>query len=172
MARFDKFHAEKSVVPQTNGHTKKEESSQSPTVPKQDSPPAKKKYKRESSDELSDLQESPAPKKKRKIDHDSDAAYAAKLQAQENGRIRSTRGGGSKKASLGKKKSPKKKTASKVKAEDDSDLEGSGSEAKEKKVNRSGGFHVSITGLYAPSARKYLHFVERACTFRTFISTP
>ena len=79
------------------------------------------------------------------MEYDSDAAFAAKLQAQENGRIRSTRGGGPKKAVSAKKKSPKKKkkTSAKVKAEDDSDLDGSGSDVKERKVNRSGGFHVS-----------------------------
>ncbi len=101
------------------------------------------KSKREEDDEdLSEVRDSPAPKKKkRKVEYDSDAAFAAKLQAQENGRIRSTRGGGPKAPAAKKKKTPKKKTSSKVKAEDDSDLDGSDG-AKEKKVNRSGGFHV------------------------------
>ena len=101
------------------------------------------KHKSEEDDEdLSEVRDSPASKKKkRKVEYDSDAAFAAKLQAQENGRIRSTRGGGPKAPAVKKKKSPKKKTSSKVKAEDDSDLDGSDG-AKEKKVNRSGGFHV------------------------------
>ena len=101
------------------------------------------KHKSEEDDEdLLEVRDSPAPKKKkRKVEYDSDAAFAAKLQAQENGRIRSTRGGGPKAPAVKKKKTPKKKTSSKVKAEDDSDLDGSDG-AKEKKVNRSGGFHV------------------------------
>ena len=120
----------------------------SPTTKKKSSPPAPKKHKQEADedeDDLSDVKDSPAPKKKRKVEYDSDAAFAAKLQAQENSRVRSTRGGGPKKAAtVKKKKDPKKKTSAKVKAEDDSDLDGSGSEVKEKKVNRSGGFHVRL----------------------------
>ncbi len=109
-----------------------------------------RKHKQEEYDEdLSEVRDSPAPKKKkRKVEYDSDAAFAAKLQAQENGRIRSTRGGGPKAPAAKKKKTPKKKTSSKVKAEDDSDLDGSDG-AKEKKVNRSGGFHV-CSSLYVP----------------------
>jgi hypothetical protein len=146
MARFDKFDAErKKSGPQTNGHTAtvKSESSASPVAEEAHIPaPRKNKQVEEDEDELSDVRDSPVPKKKRKVEHDSDAAYAAKLQAQENGRVRSTRGGGSKPTSAKKKKVPKKKTSAKVKAEDDSELEGSGSEVKEKKVNRTGGFHV------------------------------
>lgn len=159
MSRFEKFFAEQNQRPQTNGHTTppKEESLDPPdnstlkiTPPPREikrespiqTPLPSKKHVEQASDELSTVQDSLAPKKKRKIEHDSDAAYAARLQAQENSRTRSTRGGGPKKAASVKKKTPKKKTASKVKAEDDSELEGSGSEVKEKKVNRSGGFHV------------------------------
>ncbi|MCJ1262032.1 hypothetical protein MMC22_001901 [Lobaria immixta] len=151
MARFDKFIAEKNAPPQTNGHSSvaKDESSESPRPKQEISPPTSDRgHKRTSDDdELSDVPISPSPKKKRKVEHfvDADAAYAAKLQAEENSRARSTRGGASRKSTTIKKKkrNPKKKTSDKVKAEDDSDLQDSGSEAVEKKVNRSGGFHLS-----------------------------
>lgn len=92
---------------------------------------------------MSDVRDSPAPTKKKKIDYDSDAAFVAKLQAQENARIKAIRGGGPKKfGPIRKKKTPKKKTSAKVKVEDDSNLDESGSEAKEKKVNRNSAFHM------------------------------
>ncbi|KAI9740830.1 MAG: hypothetical protein M1818_004435 [Claussenomyces sp. TS43310] len=79
------------------------------------------------------------PKKKRKAQPDSDAKLAAMLQAEENSRSRPSRTG-VKKSVVRKKTSPKKKSTSKIKADDDSDLDlGSGAEKKE--VNRSGGFH-------------------------------
>ncbi|KAL2046167.1 hypothetical protein N7G274_001614 [Stereocaulon virgatum] len=148
MARFDKFDAaRKRSSAQTNGHvtTTKAESSTSPMPTTEVSPPPPMNHKqKDDDDDLSDVRDSPAPKKKkRKIEYDSDAVYAAKLQAQENGRIRSTRGGGPKPAAAKKKKTPKKKTSAKVKAEDDSDLDGS-DETKERKVNRSGGFHKEL----------------------------
>ena len=146
MSRFDSFMAKKDEPPQTNGHTatSTERSSVSSLPVKYASPPPSKKHKQESDDEeLSEVVDSPKPKKKRKVEHDSDAAYAAKLQAMENSRMRSTRGGGPKKANVAKKRTPKKKSTGRVKAEDDSELEGSGSEVKEKKVNRNTGFHVS-----------------------------
>ena len=65
------------------------------------------------------------------------------LQAQENSRARPTRAGVPKKKNAGvvKKKTPRKKSEKKVKADDDSDLEvGSDGEVKEKV--RKGGFHV------------------------------
>ena len=101
------------------------------------------KRQQESDEELSDVKEPLPPKKKKKVERDSDAAYAAKLQAQENARTRLTRGGGPK-APLAKKnkKTPKKKTPVKIKAEDDSDIDGSGSDGKEKV--RTGGFHASL----------------------------
>ena len=156
MNRFNKFVAEKNNPPATNGYlpaTKsvKFEQSKQPDVPMtKPKIPLKQKVnvKRESEedDELSDVPNSPPPKKKRKPNSavDEDAAFAARLQAEENSRARPTRGGATRKSVVvkKKKKSPKKKTSSKVKAEDDSDLEGSGSEVGEKKVNRSGGFHV------------------------------
>ena len=107
-------------------------------------PQSPKKYKDESDEEeLSDIKDYIPPKKKKKVEHDSDAVYAAKLQAQENARTRMTRGGGPKAPPAKKnKRTPKKKTLAKVKAEDDSDVDGSGSDAKEKV--RTGGFHASL----------------------------
>ncbi|WEW61365.1 hypothetical protein PRK78_006855 [Emydomyces testavorans] len=90
-----------------------------------------------------DETETPPPSKKRKSDLiDADAAYAARLQAEENSRARPTRA--ARKAAPVKKKKPptKSKTSKKVKVSDDSELDGSASETK-KEVNRTGGFHLS-----------------------------
>ncbi|MCJ1408593.1 hypothetical protein MMC19_002668 [Ptychographa xylographoides] len=152
MTRFDRFVAEQNAVPRTNGHSVP--SNEGTAKVKKDSfPPTKKvvqKRKSESGEdeddsELSNVPITPPPKKKRKAisPEDDDAVYAAKLQAELNSLARPTRGGASKKSFvIKKKKTPRKKTSSKIKAEDDSDLEGSGNE--EKKVNRSGGFHKPL----------------------------
>lgn len=150
MARFDKFMAEKNSAPKTNGHTSKvkSEPSESPddAIKASASPPPKTKTKHESDDEdLSSAPSEPSPKKKRKVEKfvDEDAAFAAKLQAEENIRARPTRNGVNKKTPVKKKSRPKKKTAAKIKNEDDSDIGDSGSATAEKNVNRSGAFHVS-----------------------------
>ena len=172
MIRFDKFDAQRKSVAQANGYTKtivddlpitsgcsghasppphkklKQETEQEELCDVKTTPSARK-HKQESEDDgLSDIKDSLPSKKKKKVDYDSDAAYAARLQAQENSRVRSTRGGGPKVTSAKKKTAPKKKTSAKVKAEDDSDLEGSSSEVK---VNRTGGFHVGATFSYMSS---------------------
>ena len=149
MARFDNAIAKQSAETQTNGHTSTPPTSASPPPHSTASPTPSKKHKPLDSDELSESVDAPTPKKKRKVEPDSDAAYAAKLQAMENSRMRSTRGGGAKASKPAKKKAIKKKSAGKVKAEDDSDLDGSGSEVKERKVNRNTGFHKELT-LSAP----------------------
>lgn len=133
------------ALPQTNGNLTVRENPPASSVPTRKTiSPSPKKHKQESGDEeISDVKDSPHPKKKKKTERDSDAAYAAKLQAQENARTRSTRGGGPKAPPAKKKKmTPKKKTPAKVKAEDDSDIDGSESDGKEKV--RSGGFHASL----------------------------
>jgi len=157
MVRFDKFHAEKTQSPKvipvtlpkpaTYGHAVivKDESTESVQQPS--SPRPNVHHDREEKDEeaLSDVVDTP-PKKKRKAEPlDEDALFAARLQAEENSRARPTRGGTNRKgAVVKKKKSPvKKKTARKIKSEDDSGVEGSGSDVEDKEVNRSGGFHVS-----------------------------
>jgi hypothetical protein len=78
-----------------------------------------------------------------------DAKLAAMLQAQENSRARSTRGG-NKKVTKKVTKKPRKKSEKKVKADDDSELEvGSDGEVKEKV--KKGGFH-KLYHLSAPLA--------------------
>ncbi|EFE34206.1 uncharacterized protein ARB_07157 [Trichophyton benhamiae CBS 112371] len=106
------------------------------------SPPQKRSADPEGIPDVTDS--SPPPVKKRKDDVvDSDAAYAAKLQAEENLRARTTRGANSRKTGVVKKKRKNtSKTAKKVKASDDSDVDGSAAESK-KEVNRTGGFHLS-----------------------------
>ncbi|KAL9060318.1 MAG: hypothetical protein Q9162_000722 [Coniocarpon cinnabarinum] len=94
------------------------------------------------------------PKKKQKKSHgESDAALAARLQAEENGRSRPTRGGATrKKAPPVKKSTPKKKKSkTRVDEEDDSGAEGSGSEDPKKKRKPGGAFNAPLQ-LSAPLA--------------------
>jgi len=202
MERFDHFSAgqdapsaspeEAPAPPITNGHSTNEATAK-PTVehtaqppvilpttapaaakakPQPSSSPAATPPKREEDEESDPVDRSP-PKKKRKADAvDADAAYAARLQAQENLLARPTRGGNTRKtAPVKKKKSPSKKakTSAKVRASDDSDIDSS--EAGEKKVNRNTGFHVSIAFLkvwvptdmdrnLSPYQRPFQHFSE------------
>ena len=151
MARFDEFAREEESTPQTNGHSNLVKQESPIHAPIKDSPVPKANHKRKSVSQHDDdsspaLPAIPPPKKKRKAEPlDPDAVFAAKLQAEEDRlRGRATRGGSGRKVAPLKKKKPatKKKSSDKVKTEDDSDLEGSGS-AAEKKVNRSGAFHVS-----------------------------
>lgn len=133
------------ALQQTNGHTTAKAKSPVSSEPTRKAiSQSPKKHKQESDEEeLSDVKDSPPLKKKKKVERDSDAAYAAKLQAEENARTRSTRGGGQKAPPAKKKKKiQKKRTSAKVKAEDDSDIDGSGSDVKEKV--KSGGFHKEL----------------------------
>jgi hypothetical protein len=136
MERFDeasKDTPEASTSPSaTNGHSKTEVSDED----SQNSSP-----KRELGE--SDGDTSPPKKKAKREKQDDDAKLAAKLQAQENSRTRSTRGAGTKRGAAVKKSTPKKKKSSaKVKATDDSDVE-LNSDGEPKEVVRKGGFHVS-----------------------------
>lgn len=80
----------------------------------------------------------PKKKKQKQSSADGDAKLAALLQAQENSRGRSTRGAAK---PIKAKAAPKKrKSAAKVKAGDDSDLE-LNSDGEKKVVVRKGGFH-------------------------------
>ena len=166
MARFDKFDAQRKATAEPNGIVPsiedggdggggeapppvKEEQKRSSSVSEEPSPRKTTSSHPNSTqesegNERSEVKDSPPPKKKKTSARDSDAAFAAQLQAFENSRIRSTRGGGPKATPAKKKKTPKKKTAAKVKAQDDSDLDGSASEVKERKYNRNNGFHVSL----------------------------
>jgi upstream activation factor subunit UAF30 len=98
----------------------------------------KSEESQDSSDDLSEVEAKPAKKKQRKS-QDSDAKLAAMLQAQENSRARPSRAGTTKKVPV--KRKPKKKSAAKIKGDDDSDV-GLNSDGEKKVVNRTGGFHV------------------------------
>ena len=105
--------------------------------------PEKRPLERETSD-VAEI--SPLKKKRKSATVDEDAAYAARLQAEEDKRARPTRGGNTRKSMPTKKKkkvSTKSKSAKKVGTVDDSELEGSGSGLDKKEVKRTGGFHVS-----------------------------
>jgi upstream activation factor subunit UAF30 len=146
MARFDLFAERKGIGASspTNGDEQRPDSA-TPVEPSSPSQSSTAHKRQADSVEQSDGRSSktPPPSKKQKSNHDidADALFAAKLQAEENMRARTTRGAGSRKAAPAKKKKiTTAKTAKRVKAEDDSDI-GSGSDSG-KKVNRSGGFHV------------------------------
>ena len=145
--RFDKFAAEREAVPATNGHaeldaSKSQELASDPDVQSDEHKTgAKRPSQSDKDDELSAAPTASPPKKKRKAQIDEDAAFAARLQAKENSRARPTRGGVARKPAPAKKKrTPKKKTSSKVNADDDSDLDDA--LGSERKVNRNTGFHV------------------------------
>ena len=114
-----------------------------------DDEPSPKKRKAGSANgesDLSDVADSPPPKKaKKKVkpEAEDDEAFARNLQAEINGEKRATRGGGAtkKKPAAKQAKKPKKKSSSKISAADDSDL-ASGSEKPEKE--KKGGFHVRL----------------------------
>jgi len=143
MDRFDYFNAKQNgepepvpsvetadPVPRTNGHAKSRSVSMSE---------AGVKRQADESD-LSDVVDSAPARKKRKDSVNEDAAFAAKLQAEEDRNARPTRGVASRKvAPSKKKKTPKKKTAAKVTGSDDSDVDGEGGTTR--KVNRNTGFH-------------------------------
>lgn len=141
MDRFDEASKDSPELPAsppvTNGHVKaenKDEESRTPT-PKHENG-------------TSDGDSSPPKKKAKRQKQDEDAKLAAMLQAQENSRTRSTRGGGTKRSAGVKKNTPKKKkSTAKVKATDDSDME-LNSDGEPKEVVRKGGFHVSHDVIY------------------------
>jgi len=146
MERFDNIS--KTTPPTSSDDALKNPTSQVNGQPKQElngakgnSTPSSSGAPTPGTDE-SDIDVSP-PKKKRK-QPDSDAKLAAKLQAEENSRARPSRAGVNKKTVVIRKKStPKKKSAAKVKADDDSDLD-LNSDGEKKDVVRKGGFHVSL----------------------------
>ena len=148
MERFDIFNANLNeasapdeavkapqAVPTMNGHHQKSQTSPQSSI---DSP-----HKRSTgSDTVADAVDGEPPKKKRKPSLNADALFAAKLQAEEDKKVRPTRGGNARKTGpVKKKKSPKKKTSVRVKASDESDLDES--ESAEKKPPKNTGFHVS-----------------------------
>lgn len=158
MERFDVFAAKRQQepspaeppAPTSNGHHAHDSTAAIPSSSLAGSASPQKRLP--DSDDHSDVSTKTPPAKKKKAkkeDVDADAVYAAKLQAEENMRARTTRGANTRKAAPVKRKT-KAKTSSKVKAEDDSDLDSSSGTAK-KEVNRSGGFHVCpplVTGTW------------------------
>ncbi|KAI9850562.1 MAG: hypothetical protein M1838_005412 [Thelocarpon superellum] len=159
MARFDKFNAEKNQTTPSlshesasealaNGHDTKSDESE----PVQQASPPESGIKRQDSDpeamsDVIDVPVKPKTKKRKVEEEEDDAIIAARLQAEEYTRARSTRGGATKKTGPIRKKKKKVSVTSlpRLKGDDDSDLEsGSGAE-KKRKVNRSGGFHKPLT---------------------------
>ncbi|KAK6429758.1 hypothetical protein LTR95_014090, partial [Oleoguttula sp. CCFEE 5521] len=108
----------------------------------------KRKADSDDDDDLSSVIDTPPKKKpKKKIskaEAETDAEYAARLQAELNAvNGRSTRGGGAKrKAAIKKEKKPKKKSVAKLGADDDSELE-SGTAKPERP--KTGAFHKPLT---------------------------
>ncbi|KAL4907407.1 hypothetical protein BDW74DRAFT_123967 [Aspergillus multicolor] len=147
MERFDIFAEKKGIgaPPTPNGNAQHGDSA-TPVEPSSPSQSSTAQKRQADSADLEDIPTKTPPSKKQKQkpshDIDSDAVFAAKLQAEENLRARPTRGASTRKAAPVKKRKPTAKTAKKVRAEDDSDI-GSGSESG-KKVNRSGGFHKPL----------------------------
>lgn len=144
MERFDKAQnnnpaAAPEPAPTANGANHDEDD--------EDVSPKKRKASSGDESDLSDVADSPPPKKakkKSKPEAESDEAFARNLQAEINGEKRATRGGGTtkKKPAAKQAKKPKKKSSTKISAADDSDL-ASGSEKPEKE--KKGGFHVRDT---------------------------
>jgi upstream activation factor subunit UAF30 len=120
------------ALPATNGYHP------SPKSPTPDKSPAKREAPSEVVSKVMD--ESPPKKKRKEPSVDADAAFAARLQAEEDKRARPTRGGGTRKAAPVKKKTPKKKTAARIRGSDDSAADDSQTEKKTKNT----GFNVSI----------------------------
>ncbi|KAL2868752.1 SWIB/MDM2 domain protein [Aspergillus lucknowensis] len=147
MARFD-IYAEKRGIgafATTNGDQQQNDSATpaEPSSPSQSSTAQKRQA--DSVEQSDDHSSKVPPPKQQKPSHDidADALFAARLQAEENMRARTTRGARTRKVPpVKKKKKTTPKTAKRIKAEDDSDV-GSGSESG-RKVNRSGGFHKPL----------------------------
>ncbi|TWU70680.1 hypothetical protein ED733_000270 [Metarhizium rileyi] len=121
-ARFDAVSGADADAPEPSPHKRSNGvSGNDETDPSASPEPAKKKVKRSSPSE------------------DADARLAAQLQAQENSlaRGRTTRGGGDR--TVKKRKAPRKKSAKKVRDDDESDANGSG-DSGVKKRKAGGGF--------------------------------
>jgi len=139
--RFDLANAKRSteptVVPSVESVDPAERTPQTNGVHhSSSSSPAKREAE---SDEVSDVADTPPPKKKHKSTVDADAAFAAKLQAEEDKRARPTRGGATRKSAPTKKKKKTKKD--RITASDDSEVDG---EDKEQKPKRKTGFHKPL----------------------------
>ena len=140
MERFDKVQSDTTAAAPEPAPTRNGANHDDDDV----SPKKRKAGSVKGESDLSDVADSPPPKKakkKVKAEAESDEAFARNLQAEINGEKRATRGGGAtkKKPAAKQTKKPKKKSSSKISAADDSDI-ASGSEKPEKE--KKGGFHV------------------------------
>ncbi|KAF2134036.1 SWIB-domain-containing protein [Dothidotthia symphoricarpi CBS 119687] len=143
MQRFDKFNSRAPTVPNPQEPVHTVEPGAKRIHGDTPSDASDKKRSPDSESALSELEDAAPPKKKAKKSktaEDEDAAFAARLQAEENARTRPTRGGNTRKKAPVPKKKAKKKSSTKVKDEDDSDV-ASGSGAEKKSPSRKGGFH-------------------------------
>ncbi|USW57969.1 Putative SWIB/MDM2 domain-containing protein [Septoria linicola] len=147
MSRFDKAQEKQKAtsgdiepVPTANGHSKRNGSESNGYAESSLSPPASTNKRKADSEELSEVEDSPAPKKvKKEKKAETDEEMARRLAAELNATsARSTRGGGAKrKTPAAKTKKTKKKSSAKVNSDDDSAVESGDKPVKEKK----GGFH-------------------------------
>jgi upstream activation factor subunit UAF30 len=168
MERFDKVQSETITAapepaPTRNGANHDDD---------EPSPKKRKAGSERGESDLSDVADSPPPKKaKKKVkpEAEDDEAFARNLQAEINGEKRATRGGGAtkKKPAAKQAKKPKKKSSSKISAADDSDL-ASGSEKPEKE--KKGGFHVRIFDLSVRCVRLLTLFTETHEPLRAAVS--
>lgn len=144
LERFDIFNArqqqEEAAAQKAaqTGQTTNGYHSPAPPSPVPRKSPAKREAPTEAAPEVMDG--SPPKKKRKEPSVDADAAYAAKLQAEEDKRARPTRGGNTRKAAPIKKKTPKKKTAARIRGSDESEVEESSTEKKTPNT----GFNVSL----------------------------
>ncbi|KAK5050949.1 hypothetical protein LTR84_003508 [Exophiala bonariae] len=131
--------AETSVVPSVEpaDPTPKTNGIHKPAPPSPSSSPAKREAPSEDRPGAADASR---PKKKHKVSIDADAAFAAKLQAEEERRARPTRGGANHKAAPAKRKKKVKKE--RVTGSDDSDLDEDGN--KPEKPKKETGFHKPL----------------------------
>lgn len=149
MSRFDKAQERQKATggdiepaPTANGHSKRNGGDSNGYAESSLSPPASTNKRKADSEELSEVEDSPAPKKvKKEKKAETDEEMARRLAAELNATsARSTRGGGAKrKTPAAKTKKTKKKSSAKVNSDDDSAVESGDKPVKEKK----GGFHVS-----------------------------
>lgn len=157
MQRFDRFNSGATAASEPREPIPTVENGVKGAKPIHGDTPSEASDKKRSPDSASALSEfddsGPAKKKakKSKTAEDEDAAFAARLQAEENARTRPTRGGNTRKKAPVPKKKTKKKSSTKVRDDDDSDV-GSGSGGEKKSPSRKGGFHVRLAPLHLLSS--------------------
>ena len=168
IARFDDFNSRQNSAPLSTDESpvrevqKTKVKREAAEAVQQASPPTSGTRNEEDDDDdmhdMSDVVKSEVKAPKRKIKHepiDADARYAARLQAEEDSRVRATRGAPMRKNGVARKRKMQmvRKRSSKMIRGDASDVEsGSGIEPK-KEVKRTGAFHVSFPTCVRPELR-------------------